>query len=331
MSASLSLSNQELTRATLMVMGYNRDVAELDEAMEADLRAVIRAGLRRFFTPIDNGVQYQWRFLQRHASVSAEAKYSTGTIEVTGGTVTLSGGTWPTDVTNWFIKVAGHTLFPTVRDSGTVLTIAHDQLAVAAGTSYEASKFRYALPSDFSEWIGRVVYQSDGGSVDALTNDARYLKHASEADLMLRYSVGYENVGVAETTHYAVTYVPSGTPQISFWPVPLPDAFVHGTYLSEPEDQLAADLRSPGETPVVQVAAKYAEAVLECVLAAAESYNDDGEGIHEKRAQLALASAIAHDRASTGFIEFDKYQRGRHSTRFYNYPSSIDFSAQTGG
>jgi len=286
--ADLQLDNAEVVRAVLQQAGLGRTAANMDTATEADVRAIVRSGLRRFYYPTHQGYTYQWRFLESTFAVSAEDKYETGTVEVADGTITLTSGTWPSDITDYYIDVDSHIVFVSSRDSGTEVTTPHTQLAVDSGTSYEAVKYRYSLPSDFGEFLGGVVYQDAGG-------ESRMLINSSEQELRLRYAIGYDLAN--ETTHYAVF---GG--KIYFWPPPQTEAFIQGVYLANPDDSLPADLTVPGST--VQVEGIYAEAALEAILAAAEAYNDDTAGIHEQRFQAALVAAIMHDRAVGGHYDF---------------------------
>ena len=283
-------------------MGLGRSaaaIAALDAETEADLRAVIRSGLNRFYFPVVDGFVYQWRFLEKTHAIPAEVPYSTGTVTVSGGTVTLAGGTWPTDLTNYLIEVGGHVAFFTVRTSDTLASISHTQLTEAAGSSYEALKYKYDLPSDFAEWLGGVVYQ-DG-------SDSWVLGRSDEAELRLRYAIGQGSS--TDTTHYAILSSPTASDvhEMMVWPIPTTEAFIKGVYLSVPDDNLPADLTTPGST--VQVRPLYKEAVLECILAAAEEYNNDMTGVHTQRAEAALRTAIAHDKAIGGAYDFSKPTR----------------------
>lgn len=289
MSSSLQLDNAEIVRAVLQITGLGRDASNLDSATEADVRSIIRSGLRRFFFPTSQGFTYQWRFLEQEFDVTAEAVFDDGTVEVSGGTVTLTGGTWPADIVDYYIDVDSHILFVDTRTDDNNIEVSHTQLTVDSGTSYEAKRFKYDLPSDFGEFLGGVVYANESTNKMLIASSAQELK--------LRYAIGYSLAN--ETSHYAV--MPADK-KIMFWPVPTPDAFIHGIYMQIPEDNLPADLTTPGS--VVQVQPIYAEAVLEAILAAAEAYNDDNAGIHEQRLKIALQSAISHDRATGGHYSF---------------------------
>jgi len=310
--ANLQLSNSEIVRNVLMESGLGRDITSFvnDPATAEDVRNIIRSGLRRAFLPIDNGVPYRWRFLRKHAPFSIVPVYSTGTLTKTSGSgnVTLAGGTWPAYAIDMFIRVNGHVLFINTRTSDSVVIVENTQIAVTAGTAFEAFRYRYPMPTDFAEWDGGVVYSISSG--ETTTASSHFLAEADEADLRMRYHIGWNED--SETKHFAVsaTYEGDGGFNIMFWPVPEPDAHIQGVYHSIPVDNLPADMTAPG-SDVVQVPPMYAEAFMEAILAAAEAYNHNAMDVHEQRFQAAIAAAIAHDRAAAGAFDFSNSPGGR--------------------
>lgn len=295
--ANYELNNSEVVRAVLQTAGLSR-TGTLDAATEADVRQIIRSGLRRALWPTNKEFAYQWRWLEKTASFPVPALYTTGTITVSAGTITLAGSTWPSWVLDGFISVGGHILFIDTSPATTTATTTNTQLEIAAGTSYTLYRYRYDLPSDFGEWLGGVVYANG--------NYTRQLAGSSEPEIRLRYAVGQ---GLTQhTTHFAVTNTPdAGTQRIIFWPVPEPDAFIQGVYLSTPDDNLPADLNTPGV--VVQCPPIYAEMFLQSILSAAETYYMDAAGVHEAMYQEALIRCMAHDRAVGGSYDFS-YRAG---------------------
>ena len=293
--ATLGLNNSEIVRSVLQVSGLGRDAANLDAATEADVRQIVRSGLRRFYFPSENGFVYQWRFLETVFSVSADDHFSDGTVTIApdsgGSIVTLDSGTWPTDLTDYLIDVDGHILFFTERTDDDEAKVSHTQITVDAGTSYEARRFRYSLPDDFGEFMGGVTYAKESKDWRLIASD--------EPSLRLRYAID-QSPATSETTYYAVH-----NKQLYLWPEAEPSAFIQGVYLAVPDDNLPADLTTPGST--AQVDPIYAEAMLEAILAQAEAYNDDGgNGLHEQKFQLALQAAIAHDRNVAGHYDFSR-------------------------
>ena len=286
-------------------MGVGRTASKMDTSTESDVRAIIRAGLRKFLYPLIGDRVHQWSFLSKHHPISADAVFNSSTIGVTGGTATLAAGSWPTAIVDYFIDVGGNVLYVTSRTDALNVEVSHTNLVVTAPATYNAHRFRYDLPSDFAEFQGGLVYQNG--------NDHWMLSGSSESELRLRYSVGQ---GLSSrTTHYAITSAPDAdaelaeapalpAQQIVFWPVPEPDAFIQGIYLIAPDDKLPADLTTPGT--VVQVPPLYSEAALEAILSSAEEYNDDTQGVHAQKFQSALAAAILHDKASGAEFDFSR-------------------------
>jgi hypothetical protein len=318
MSDNLELSNDELVRQALVVSGLGRSIANVDDATEADVRGIIRSGLRKARYPLFAGQSYHWRDMLRYHPISFTALYNTGTVSISGGTVTLTGGTFPTWAADGFMNVGGNIVFVTVRDSGTQVTISHTELS-ATDSEYTMYRYRYDLPADFSKWDGDVIYSN--------AQDYWSLSEADEGDLRLRYAINY--VYNYRTSHYAITSAGSaptdlkGTAKIMFWPIPQPDGFCQGSYVIDFEDNLPADLRVPG-SEVIQCRAYVAEAFMEAVLSAAEEYNNDTEGVHSKKFQEALQTAIRHDKARNPGTDFSRDLRRIRGTR--PLPTSIDFT-----
>jgi hypothetical protein len=316
--ASLQIDNVEIVRKVLQIIGAGRDAANMDEATEEDVRQIIRDGMRRFYFPTVGEFVYQWRFRERHHAIPIDVKYETGTITKTAGSgnITLAGGTWPLWLADGFISVDGHILFVDERTSGSVVTTLNTALAVAAGTTYTAYRYRYTLPSDFAEWLGGVTY-ADGSA-------SWLLARGDESEIRLLYAIGQGQND--RTTHYDITTAPEGEDQhIYFWPVPQPDAFINGTYLSVPDDNLDADLTAPAAT--VQVSPIYAKVLTEAIFAEAENYLGKTGGDHETRFEKELVRAIAHDKAVGGVYDFS----GRVDNDYRGLgrpPESIDFSEQ---
>src|SRR5688572_1703082 len=89
--ASLSLSNAELKRNWSMIAGVSRDSTQWDAQTTDDFENCVRNGRRKFYAAHD------WSFLTHSVTFPVIAPYETGTITVVNGTVTLAGGTWPSN------------------------------------------------------------------------------------------------------------------------------------------------------------------------------------------------------------------------------------------
>ena len=67
----------------------------------------------------------------------ANSGYSTGTVTVTAGVVTLSGGTWPAAAASGYLVVNGLQYVVSTRDNDTQLTLTDVSVTAAAGSIYQ--------------------------------------------------------------------------------------------------------------------------------------------------------------------------------------------------
>lgn len=298
--ASLQLTNTELNRAVAMVLGIDRTDDNWTTIEKDDVRAVIRAGLRKFFNPITpDSTVHQWRFLERQFSAASEPTYSTGTITVVDGVVTGSGTTFPSTWTDdAILRVGGNTYYVDTYDSATQLTLFQTSLDVDAGTSYELHRWRYPMPANFSEFIDGLVY--------SFGTTSQLLQNSNEHEIRLRQATTFLT---GNTQMFALYHGPEAESAstsrwyLSVWPIFDQDAFITGTYRAMPDDLLNADITA--DDTVVQVDAVHAETLIAAVQAAAEEYmNDESGGSHTQRFHSRLAASINHDRNSKGPVSF---------------------------
>lgn len=312
MSQNLELQNSEILRAIGMVAGFSRDATDWTATELGDARAIIRAGLRKFYhPPLVNGAIHQWRFLERQYNIAADAAYSTGTIAVAAGVVTLTGGTFPTWADDGVLRYGGQTYYVASRDSATQVTLAQTGLTVTAGATYEMVRWRWPMPSDFAELIDGVVY-SDGAS------RSRRLMGANEHTIRLQFSTNWRTQDTTKFAVFAGADTDAADWYMSFYPTLADDSNVYFTYRAQPLDKLdATDLTDEGTT--VQVPAAHAETVLAAIMAATEEYyNDEVGGAHGRRFIERLQASIAHDRHTAGPVEFDRDLDDRIDRRRYS-------------
>lgn len=275
----------------------DRSDSNWDANEQIDVRACIRAGLRKFFNPITpDGTVHQWRFLERQFTASYQAPYSTGTIQVTDGVVTGTGTTFPSGWPgNAIMRIEGETYYVDSRDSTTQITLNQLGLTVAAGTTYELHQWRYDMPSDFAEFIDGVVYANG--------TQSQLLQNTNEQEVRLRQ---HTNFLEGNTQMFALYHGDNPNTQrwyMSVWPVFDAGSFIVGTYRISPDDFLNADITADGA--IVQIEPVHAETLLAAVMSAAEEYmNDDGSGVHSQRYRSRLSASINHDRNSKGPISF---------------------------
>lgn len=299
MSTSLSLTNAEINRAIAVVAGVNRSASSWDTAFLSDARDIIRSGLRRFYNPTNpDGSVHQWRFLERKWEDHGLVEFSTGTVTVSTGTVTLAGGTWPAWAADGILRVDGRSLYVTIRTDGTTLTIDHTGVAHAALTTFTLHRWRYGLPTDFSEFIDGVVYSKGN-------NQAYLLRSRLESEIRKRYAANFKT---GDTSLYAVTKGQTADTSewyFTFWPTANTDAYFSGRYRAAPEDELDnSDLTALGAT--VQIEAVHAETLMAAIQAAAEEFYNDAPGVHAQRFQTRLLASIQLDRHTQGPVDFSE-------------------------
>lgn len=101
---------------------------------------------------------HDWEFLQRMGMFTTSVPYETGTIAYTSSTrtLTLTGGTWPSDAEFGSVSIGIKKYEVQRRVSSTVLILDPIQCPaedVASGTTYRWIRNRYLLPYDVSDII----------------------------------------------------------------------------------------------------------------------------------------------------------------------------------
>lgn len=124
-----------------------------------DITDCIRDGLQRVYSAHD------WSFFRPIVDVATTAPYSTGTITIASGVVTLSGGTFPTWAADGVLMVNNSYYSASTRDSDTQITLDATAVTIAGASSYQLA--RPEIPMD--------------AAFDAVANDSD-LTHYQNAD-----------------------------------------------------------------------------------------------------------------------------------------------------
>lgn len=131
------------------------DYSALSTDEKARVVRVVSSGFRQFYKPpriSTNGhppISHTWSFLWVNATLSLTAPYSTGTVTIVDGVVTLAGGTFPATAAAAFLLVNGVDYAVSSRDGDTQITLEDTTLDAAAGTEYSLHWDDYDLPDDF--------------------------------------------------------------------------------------------------------------------------------------------------------------------------------------
>lgn len=128
------------------------------------VRSIIQRGLNQFYMPpaVALGVAqstHQWSFLRPLATLTTSASYSTGTVTIVAGVVTLASGTFPNWAAGADFEVSGVTYEVASLGSSTSLTLTDTTVSAAAGTSYTLGRSKYDLPADFAGVEGLFTFR----------------------------------------------------------------------------------------------------------------------------------------------------------------------------
>lgn len=244
-----------------------------------DIQDAITDGLRDVYAA------HTWSFLRPVKTLTTTAPYTTGTITVVDGVVTLVTGTWPSWAAVGVLKVANDYYDINTRDSDAQITLEDTSVDVAAGTSYELGCPEYDMPSGFEGIIGKELYYEPGQSdfyppirerhddqMQAWRQDDPY--HDRPLYFSLRTVEFDATVG---SRRRLVLY-------------PTPDA---AYVLKAPMQLRPTMIDSTNQYPIG--GEQLAQVILEACLAAAERLYDDNERVHTKRFQEMMPLAVGAD------------------------------------
>jgi hypothetical protein len=113
------------------------------EDQQNDINDCLHDGLRRVYAA------HNWSFLRPVQDVSTTAPYLTGTVAITAGVVTLTGGTFPTWAADGVLKVNNQYYSVATRVSGTQLTLDSTSVTVAAGAGFQLARPEIPLDPAF--------------------------------------------------------------------------------------------------------------------------------------------------------------------------------------
>lgn len=119
------------------------------DAEQRDIRTAIHRAYDELTTIRD------WAYYHVHGRVVTTPPYSTGTIQVASGVVTLTGGSFATagvaaaNARHWTLKVADRVYQVREYDSATTVYLEDASFNVLAGSPYTLYRTVYPLPADF--------------------------------------------------------------------------------------------------------------------------------------------------------------------------------------
>jgi hypothetical protein len=151
---TLAVSYTDLQSEVALALGWNPTAASWTSAQTNTLwpRINKKALYQAYYPePLDGErVGHGWSFLKPRGSLTLNVPYTTGTVAIAAGVVTLTGGTWPSWAASGDLWVDGGRYPVNTRDSNSQITLVDTTVAVSAGETYELIQHAYDLPSDFA-------------------------------------------------------------------------------------------------------------------------------------------------------------------------------------
>jgi hypothetical protein len=297
-----------------MAVGRNPDAWNARAAERIEV--ILKDALRQFyFAPVIPNLYpqgHKWTFLRPEAELSMNAPYSTGTVTVASGVVTLASGTFPSWAASGEVTVGGETYSVNTRDSDSQVTLDDTSVDADAGSTYELSEYEYALPDDFREISGTLNY---------LNKDDRWVSLPKLGPQVIRNRRS-QRIYTSTPNCYAVEVQPS-TPTASAgqrWVIrfdPAPDAAytVQYTYDILPDHITTA-------APYPYGGAAHGNTIKKACMAQVEYYRTGQHGPAHQAYMEALLQSISIDAKqsipdNSGPINI----RGRQFRYFNNYNS----------
>jgi len=247
-----------------------------------DIEECIKEGLHDVYTA------HSWSFFRPVKEIPTTAPYTTGTITVASGVVTLSGGTFPSWAAVGVLKLDNEYYDVDTRDGDTQITLEDTSVTDATASSYELGRPEYDLAATVEAIEGDLVYepgQSDfyppvrqkhDGEIRRLRQDDPY------HDRPIYYGI--------RTVEFDPTV--GSRRRLSLYPTP--DA----AYVFKARMKLRATMID--STNLYPVGAEsLSQVITEACLAAAERNYDEQEGRHTKQFEQLLPLAIAEDQEMT--------------------------------
>lgn len=297
--STFSMDRDYLQRLVSRMLIGSTNPAKWDPEESSWINDIISSGLRTFLQ--GGPTRHKWSFLRPLTTLTTSASYSTGTIAISSGVVTLTSGTWPSWAAQGEITVGGNTYTVNTRDSDSQITLddTSSDNDVAAGTSYQLGRPTYDLPDNVAYIIGPFTYRPGSatlyGPIEQISVE-EVRAHRQWTDVISR-----PQVYTMEPLDYAPT---TGSPRwrVRFWPTPDAAYVLEYRYAVRIDDVTAVNKYPMGSM-------EHAETIKQAVLAEAELQLTSQEGPHNAKFMRCLEASIATD--SETAAEFLGYNHDR--------------------
>ena len=248
----------------------------------SDIEECIGDGLRDVYAA------HSWSFFRPVETIATVAPYSTGTITIASGVVTLTTGTFPSWAAVGVLKIDNEYYDVDTRDGDTQVTLEDTSVTEATSSSYELGRPEYDLPTAFEAIEGDLTYepgQSDFYPPIRQRHDAEIRRRRQDDpyhDRPLYFGIR------------TVEFDPTVGSRRRLTLYPTPDA----AYVIKARMKLRATMiDAVNQYPVG--GESLSQVITEACLAAAERNYDEQENRHTKRFQEMLPLAIQADKEMT--------------------------------
>jgi hypothetical protein len=121
----------------------------------SDIEECIRDGLHDVYSA------HSWSFFRPTKLITTTAPYSTGTVTIASGVVTLAGtgAVFPSWAAYGVLEVDDEYYEVSTRDSNAQITLDDTSVTAAAGSTYELTQQEYDLPTGFEAIEGSLTYE----------------------------------------------------------------------------------------------------------------------------------------------------------------------------
>jgi hypothetical protein len=273
---------------------------------ELDIQDCLNDGLRRVYSA------HEWSFLRPVADVSTTAPYTTGTVAVASGVVTLTGGTFPSWSADGVLKVDNRYYSVASRESDTQITLDSTSVTVAAGESYQLGRPEIPLEAAFD------AVANDSDLTYYPSADSWYPPVQWRHDATIRQLEG-NNPEFDRPAFYSVRTVEfdpevGSRKVLAMYPTPDQTYTLRVPMILRPVLLDATNRYAIGGEVLSQV-------MLEACLAAAEHNFEEREHVHEKRFMELIGLAIRDDqnRSSPTSLGLDGSAYGRSGMTDHAY------------
>ena len=312
--STLSIAFTELKAAVGFFLGYGL-ASDWDSAQSAEIEIYVQAGVRQVYYPpaVDNVEQgFQWSWLSPETTLTTVGPYSTGTITVSSGVVTLTAGVFPSWAAKGTMTISSTDYTVNTRDSNTQDTLTDTSLNVGSASTYSLTHPpTVSMEDDHGRILGDLTYEPDQNNQPiVLVSQAQIARFASGSD-----HSGYPRY--AAEREKSSDGSGGQRKELVLWPAP--DASYVLSYRYE-----AYQGKLSGSNPYPLGGMKYSELYTESCLAIAEQRAIDEKGIHTEAFQRMLSSMVEQDRRAgarhygsmKGASESLLSERDRHAERY---------------